>query len=504
MNNPLIFTETVNCSEITKVMLRSFYRHHPDRKIHIFGTQQDFLELHDEGKNPNAILIDITDNKELVNKYKIGHQGTAQAFAMVLSGMIDGNFDSFIHVDSDIYFKQESISLIQQEFDNGFDIVGSRRCYKNNPSNVPNLDNFPDSISTYFLGMKLDKIPKYDFEKLCLYCEGASHPLGWTVLDFFDGVTHGAMANGATIKFLDSNLIGGQNELGKKNNNYISNLHFDCGSHLIHFGGVGSGYAYAKGKKGHESPYYTWALGRYSLFKKVFENSSIDFNSPTVYGSDGRWINGNYDDKILYNLEIDMYYGGNKWLYEWEKDKADHLRYKFDLDKNSIVVDAGGYNGEWSKAIYEKYNCCIYIFEPIPNFSHTIRLLFYNNKSITVVNSGLSDSDRLEKIYFDENATSLHQKNENEMQIILRDFNKYFVPQLSIGLLKINIEGEEYRLLDSIIKAGNQKYIKNILVQFHTFIDGYAEKRAAIREELSKTHELVWCYDYVWELWKLK
>jgi FkbM family methyltransferase len=497
-----IFTETVNCSEITKVMLRSFYRHHPNKKIHIFGGQQDFLELHDEGKHENAVLIDIKQYDGLEEKYKIAHQGTAYVFALVISGRISQKYDSFIHIDSDILFKKESLSLIENAFKEGFDIVGSRRCYGNNPSNIPNLSQFPDSISTYFLGMKIDKIPYYDFDKLCKYCEGAEHPLGWLVLDFFDGVTHGAINNGAKIKFLDQNSIGGQDEFGKKSSKFTSNLHFDCGSHLIHFGGVGSGYAFSKGKKGIESPYYNWAMGRYSLFKRFFEKESIGFNEPTVYGSDGRWVFGNYDDNILQNLEIDTYFDGNKELYRWEKDHADHLRYEFDLNEHSFVIDAGGYDGQWAKAIFDKYKCLIHVYEPVPEFYHKIQILFYEEYKVNIYCMGLSDSERLEKIYLNDNASSIHKSNSLEpMTIIMEDVGLY--DGAIIDLLKINTEGSEYELLDRIIKKGFQGNFKNILVQFHTFVDGYEEKRKAIHEELSKTHRLEWCYEYVWELWRI-
>lgn len=498
-----IFTETVNCSEITKVMLRSFYRHHPNKKIHIFGGEQDFLELHDEGKHENAVLIDIKQYDGLEEKYKIAHQGTAYVFALVISGSISQKYDSFIHLDSDILFKKESLSLIENAFEEGFDIVGSRRCYGNNPSNVPNLSQLPDSISTYFLGMKLDKIPNYGFEKLCKYCEGAEHPLGWLVLDFFDGVTHSAINNGAKIKFLDQEAIGGQDEFGKKNSKFTSNLHFDCGSHLIHFGGVGSGYAYSKGKKGASSPYYNWAMGRYSLFKRFFEKESIGFNESTVYGSDGRWVNGNYDDNILQNLEIDAYFDGNKELYRWEKEQADHLRYEFDLDENSLVVDVGGYDGQWAKVIYDRHKCRIDIYEPVPEFYHKIKILFFQEYKVWVLGSGLSDSDRLEKIYLNENSSSTHKKYSGQsMDIIMEDVSTY--EKQIVDLLKINIEGDEYNVLNRIIELGFQKNIKNILVQFHTFVDGYEEKKAEIETQLLKTHDKIFDYEYVWTHYKLK
>lgn len=303
--NTFIFVVSVNCSPITSVMLKSFHKHHPDNIIHIIGTPNDFNELGEIGTHENNRLIDISANSEVMEKFKQGHAGTAHVFAMVIKKAF-GDYDSFIHIDSDIYFKRETISLIEHSFEIGYDIVGSRRCYGNNPSGIKGLEIYPDSVSTFLFGMKIDKIPNYSFEELVKYCAGGSHPLGWIVLDFFDGVIHGAMNNGAHVMMVDWNIIGSQDINGLKNNNYQTNMHMDCGSHIIHFGGVGSGYAYFNGKSKPEDSYAKWAVGRWSMFSKLFYDTDISYNEPTVYGADGRWINGGYDENIMEGLKQDM------------------------------------------------------------------------------------------------------------------------------------------------------------------------------------------------------
>ena len=70
--------------------------------------------------------------------------------------------------------------------------------------------------------------------------------------------------------------------------------------------------------------------------------------------------------------------------------------------------------------------------------------------------------------------------------------------------MKVNIEGDEYALLYSIIKAGNHKRIKNILVQFHDFIPNHKELKKEIEVELLKTHDKVFSYEFIWEHWKLR
>ena len=88
-------------------------------------------------------------------------------------------------------------------------------------------------------------------------------------------------------------------------------MHFDCGSHLIHFGGVGSGYSYYKKLSSPVQSYGDWAVGRWSLFAKVFYNENININGipyhePTKYTDDGRWCFGAYDADIMNGVLCDM------------------------------------------------------------------------------------------------------------------------------------------------------------------------------------------------------
>lgn len=348
--NPFIFTISVNSAKVTAVMLVSFQKHHPGKCIHIIGTPKEIEEI-DQYSNCSLnfdyiSFIDISKNAELMQDFKQGHRGTAKVMAMVIKKMImpllmpsspcyHHGYTHFIHLDSDLYFKRESISIIESAFigknalnitcDNlpriggnavegvliecarpSAQLVGTRRCYGNNPSGIKGLEKYPDTISTYIFGMDIRSVPDYPFEKLCRYCEGAEHPLGWPVLDFFDGVTHAVMQNGGHVHMLDQNQFGSQNTEGKKTNNYASNMHMDCGSHLIHFGGVGSGHAFYHGHSKPAEGYANWAVGRYALFCKLFYNEDIPCPTLTQYGPDGRWINGTYDDNILETVKRDV------------------------------------------------------------------------------------------------------------------------------------------------------------------------------------------------------
>jgi hypothetical protein len=294
MSDVFVFTEMVGCAKIGKIALESYLKHH-NYPVHVF-IDDNPTDIDIVGSFAHSLRVHITKVPHLREGFKKGHLGTAKLMAQICKELNPQK--KIIRFDSDIFFKQECISQTIDSL-NDYDIVGTRRCYGNNPGGVPNLHGYPDTVSTYFMGLNLEKLPNFEYDYLTKMWQGAVHPLRWPVLDFADPVIHSMMENGAKVKFLDWNEYGSQNGDGKKTNDYELNLHMDCGSKLTHMGGVASGYSYYNKFSSPEKSYGEWALGRYSLFAKVFYNEDIGYDSPTVYGADGRWINGNYDEHIL-------------------------------------------------------------------------------------------------------------------------------------------------------------------------------------------------------------
>ena len=71
-----------------------------------------------------------------------------------------------------------------------------------------------------------------------------------------------------------------------------------------------------------------------------------------------------------------------------------------------------------------------------------------------------------------------------------------------VDLLKLNIEGEEYSLLESLIENNELKRFSDIQIQFHNFIDNAEQRRDFIRKTLSKNFTLEYDFKFVWEGWK--
>jgi FkbM family methyltransferase len=208
------------------------------------------------------------------------------------------------------------------------------------------------------------------------------------------------------------------------------------------------------------------------------------------------------------SLKTKDYHPFNKSIFDlWVKDKGDLThRLNYNLNPQSIVVDAGGYKGEWADKISKLYGCKMYIFEPVGRYYYQIEERFKSNGNIKVFRKGVSNSNEKIMIFDSEDSSSIYWGEGNPEEIELVNFSTFLSGEGIdyIDLLKVNIEGGEYDLLEGIINKGDQVRINNIQVQFHRFVEGCVDRRLKIREALSKTHILTYDYEFIWENWKLK
>lgn len=145
---------------------------------------------------------------------------------------------------------------------------------------------------------------------------------------------------------------------------------------------------------------------------------------------------------------------------------------------------------------------------------------FKGNNKIFIYNFGLSNISKEIMVSFDGEGTSMFKKYNIDkcVKSYVKDI-KEFVDENNIekiDLIKINIEGAEYNLLDRIINSGLINKIDNLQIQFHKIYKGYLywqpfyvipsvkKRRRAMQKRLEKTHHLTYNYSFTWENWEKK
>ena len=191
----------------------------------------------------------------------------------------------------------------------------------------------------------------------------------------------------------------------------------------------------------------------------------------------------------------------NRW-FSVDGDRTHRLNYP--LNENSIVFDLGGYQGSWTDNIWNKFKCNIYTFEPITDLAKSIESRYVNNDKVKIYPFGLSNESKKLKINLAGDASSFNTAMRNSIECEVKSINEFIEENgfTEIDLMKINIEGDEYPVLNSLISSGKIRMIKNIQVQFHAFVPNAVELRSSIQEELNKTHKQTYNYEFVWENWE--
>ena len=175
------------------------------------------------------------------------------------------------------------------------------------------------------------------------------------------------------------------------------------------------------------------------------------------------------------------------------------------LQAGDIAIDCGASVGDVT-ARMSKQGATVYAFEPNPITFRQLQKRFKDTPGVTCFNQGVLDRNTQLPFYFHEdidpsrednilvkaNGSSLlsfkgnvSQKNFVEVEVI--DLSE-FIQKLNrpVKILKIDVEGVEYEILNKLIDTGMYRHIEHILVETHEKkIPELRSKHAALVERIS-------------------
>lgn len=187
------------------------------------------------------------------------------------------------------------------------------------------------------------------------------------------------------------------------------------------------------------------------------------------------------------------------------------LLHQAELNESSTVLDIGAYDGEWSTQIMDLYNPTVYAFEPNPSVYVTLSNATACYSKLIPLAYGLGSETTKTKISMKGMGSSTydHEGRDNnvdwkEIEIKSIDDAWKELELDDVDLVKINIEGSEFPLLERMIKTNLIPSVKCFMIQFHEWHPNAYSRRRRIRKELRKTHNLEWSYYFIWEKWTRK
>jgi FkbM family methyltransferase len=192
-------------------------------------------------------------------------------------------------------------------------------------------------------------------------------------------------------------------------------------------------------------------------------------------------------------------------VFLWNKlDVRSELRFDYPLTRDSVVFDVGGFRGDFTAEMVARYGCHVHVFEPVTSFADQIRRRFRHNPLVKVHDVGLAGATRRQAIALIDDASSVLRKGQVTQLIALVDVAEFLEQQCidRIDLLKLNIEGGEYELIERLLDTGLIHRVGELQVQFHEEgVPDAATRMAMIHARLAERYTLSYQVPFVWESW---
>jgi len=176
-----------------------------------------------------------------------------------------------------------------------------------------------------------------------------------------------------------------------------------------------------------------------------------------------------------------------------------------DLDTKCWAIDFGGFRGEWTARILNRYQVKCLVIEPVPAYAKSISDRFKDRSDVRVMPILFGKSEGTQVLYLAEDATGFFAQGSPvivEQLPISRLMDS--INQETVGAASINIEGGEYQLLEMLLESNEISRFKTLLIQFHK-TDCYSPERyLRLQLGLAESHNLTWDYPFIWQRWDKK
>ena len=102
-----------------------------------------------------------------------------------------------------------------------------------------------------------------------------------------------------------------------------------------------------------------------------------------------------------------------------------------------------------------------------------------------------------------QNKSSTFKDGKVNEEVEIKSISKFLKSENidHVKVMKINIEGAEYELINELYKSDFLGKIDILLIQFHNFVPKSFVKMQEMRNKLSETHKIEFAYDFVWDKW---
>ncbi|WP_297276255.1 FkbM family methyltransferase [uncultured Brachyspira sp.] len=174
--------------------------------------------------------------------------------------------------------------------------------------------------------------------------------------------------------------------------------------------------------------------------------------------------------------------------------KKEYRHILLDIKENDVCVDCGANMGLFTRLVDIQKGIC-YSFEPNVSLYNHLSKRYKNSKNIHIYNNAVSNKNEKVKFFTsgnnyinDQGFTMSYKMSDSYVEIESIKFSNFLKNEILtkynfIYLVKIDIEGEEFNVLEDIINEQLYNYIGYIFVETHErFLENGEERMQKIKK----------------------
>jgi FkbM family methyltransferase len=207
----------------------------------------------------------------------------------------------------------------------------------------------------------------------------------------------------------------------------------------------------------------------------------------------------------MYGAKLMLTHGTSD-VSKWFLSNGEKLKFTLDLEMNGLVLDIGAFKGTFTKKLMRNNpNNRYWLFEPIPKYFLSCKKQFEKMDNVSIHPLAVTSDGRSVNL----SIRGLRSRVEENETPYLNTFSSVSITDVfksthKVELLKLNIEGMEYEVLNELIAKNNLIKARYLLIQFHNFNVGDEKRYIEIQKSLQKDYENCFSFKWVWELWERK
>jgi FkbM family methyltransferase len=177
----------------------------------------------------------------------------------------------------------------------------------------------------------------------------------------------------------------------------------------------------------------------------------------------------------------------------YEEFFIDGIYDSYDVDNCKVVFDIGANVGLWTKYILSRNAKKVYCFEPNKKALNHLKNTLNNNQNVTIIDKAIYQENTSLKFYVNEEnslissliAESGHSPSYDVTAITLEEAIKDSNEE-KIDLIKIDVEGAEFGIIDTLSKEIAEK-IDSFLIEYHDmYFDNGMDKVETMNKRLKQ------------------